>query len=402
MATINFDLTSLFTSDLIVNGSDTSQTAIDANYSLMTQSLAVGKGGTSSQGLPDNGVFAANTYHQAFDLLYDNTDNGNNGILATATGTFVTFNVTNQAYSALHLFATSGGGASNITVTFNYSDGTNSTATGTVPDWYTLGNITESQDRYYLSQTLNVSTPNASALGSSAGITNDIKLFGLRFTPNSAKILQSVSINKTSTTGKLAFFGAAGVYNASPTITSGNAVNFAENGTGTVYTTVASYPENATLIYSLTGTDADLFNIDNSGLVTFKTAPNFEAPSDNGGNNIYDIIVNVSDGSLTATQNVAITVTDVNEPANLFEVTQDTDNGLGDTAGSLSWAIKQANNTAGLDTIKLTTNVRLAFASDVIRMKTLINSDMIIDGNGKIISGDNNNNGQVDTERWFG
>jgi len=224
VATINFDLTSLFTSDLIVNGTDTSQTAIDANYSLMTQSLAVGKGGTSSQGLPDNGVFAANTYHPAFDLLYDNADNGNNGILATATGTFVTFNVTNQAYSALHLFATSGGGASDITVTFNYSDGTNSTATGTIPDWYTQGNITESQDQYYLSKTLNVSTPNASALGSSAGITNDIKLFGLRFTPNSAKTLQSVSINKTSTTGKLAFFGAAGVTldSTPPTISSLN------------------------------------------------------------------------------------------------------------------------------------------------------------------------------------
>jgi len=430
VATINFDLTSLFTSDLIVNGTDTSQTAIDANYSLMTQSLAVGKGGTSSQGLPDNGVFAANTYHPAFDLLYDNADNGNNGILATATGTFVTFNVTNQAYSALHLFATSGGGASDITVTFNYSDGTNSTATGTIPDWYTQGNITESQDQYYLSKTLNVSTPNASALGSSAGITNDIKLFGLRFTPNSAKTLQSVSINKTSTTGKLAFFGAAGVTldstpptisslnpndeatgvaiganlvinfneaiqkgtgnivirkvsdnsvvetlavtssnitisgsqltinpvndlaystayyvqidsgaiqdlatnnyagignnttwnfqtanppNQPPTITSGNAVSFAENSTGTVYTTIASDPENATLTYSLTGTDAGLFNINNSGLVTFKTPPNFESPTDSNSDNVYGITVNVSDGNSTVTKDVAITVTDVVE-----------------------------------------------------------------------------------------
>jgi len=61
MATINFDLTSLFTSDLIVNGSDTSPTAIDADYSLMTQSFAVAKGGTSSQGLPDNGPTMATT-----------------------------------------------------------------------------------------------------------------------------------------------------------------------------------------------------------------------------------------------------------------------------------------------------------------------------------------------------
>jgi hypothetical protein len=82
-----------------------------------------------------------------------------------------------------------------------------------------------------------------------------------------------------------------------------------------------------------------------------------------------------------------------------WEVTQATDNGLGDIPGSLSWPIKQANNAVGLDTIKLKTNVRLAFADDLIRMKTLINSDMIIDGqtgSQYVISGDNNNNGQVD------
>jgi hypothetical protein len=56
MSIINFNLAPLFTSDLILNGSDTSQTAIDSNYSLITQSFAVSKGGTSSQGLPDKGA----------------------------------------------------------------------------------------------------------------------------------------------------------------------------------------------------------------------------------------------------------------------------------------------------------------------------------------------------------
>ena len=211
MSVFNFDLSTVFTSDLIVNGSDTSQTAIDANYSLMTKSFAVAKGGTSSQGLPDNGVFAANSYHPAFDLLYDNANNGNNGILATAAGVVTTFYTGFQVYSQLHFFATSAGGASNITVKFNYLDGTSSSTSGTIPDWYSTGGITESQNQYYLANTLNLSTPTASALGTAGGITNTVKLFGVMFAPDSTKTLTSVSIDKTSTTGKLAFFGAAGV-----------------------------------------------------------------------------------------------------------------------------------------------------------------------------------------------
>ena len=40
--------------------------------------------------------------------------------------------------------------------------------------------------------------------------------------------------------------------------------------------------------------------------------PNFEAPTDAGGNNVYDVIVQVSDGTLTDTQAIAVTVTNLN------------------------------------------------------------------------------------------
>ncbi|MFN7306080.1 MAG: cadherin-like domain-containing protein, partial [Acetobacteraceae bacterium] len=76
--------------------------------------------------------------------------------------------------------------------------------------------------------------------------------------------------------------------NDAPVITSGTTASFAENGTGTVYQAAGSDPEGATLTWSLGGTDADLFNISSSGAVTFKTAPNFEAPADAGTNNVYD------------------------------------------------------------------------------------------------------------------
>jgi hypothetical protein len=68
------------------------------------------------------------------------------------------------------------------------------------------------------------------------------------------------------------------------------------------------------LAWSIAGTEAAFFNIDTAtGVVTFKTSPNFEAPADSGANNIYDIIVQASDGTLNATQDVAITVTDLDE-----------------------------------------------------------------------------------------
>ncbi|MEI6444495.1 MAG: hypothetical protein WCO29_15515, partial [Nostocales cyanobacterium ELA583] len=103
--------------------------------------------------------------------------------------------------------------------------------------------------------------------------------------------------------------------NEAPVITSAATASFAENGTGTVYTVTATdIDADTTLTYSLSGDDADLFNI-NNGAVTFKTTPNFELPGDSGENNVYDINVIANDGTSTATQAVAITVTNVNDEA---------------------------------------------------------------------------------------
>ncbi|MCE7992287.1 MAG: hypothetical protein HEP71_09915 [Roseivirga sp.] len=96
-----------------------------------------------------------------------------------------------------------------------------------------------------------------------------------------------------------------------PVFTSATAVNFAENGTGTAYTVVATDANQVT--YSLgTGNDEGLFNI-NGGIVTFKNAPDFEAPADGDTNNTYVINVIASDGTHSVNQDVTITVTDVNE-----------------------------------------------------------------------------------------
>ena len=109
-----------------------------------------------------------------------------------------------------------------------------------------------------------------------------------------------------------------GKVNTAPSITSPTTATTPENVSTTtaVYTATGTDPDaGTTLTYSITGgADANLFNINSStGAVTFKTSPNFEAPADSGANNVYDIVVQVSDGTLTASQAVAITVTDVAE-----------------------------------------------------------------------------------------
>ena len=103
--------------------------------------------------------------------------------------------------------------------------------------------------------------------------------------------------------------------NEAPGVTSAATANFAENASGTVYQAAGSDPDaGTTLSWTLGGADAALFDISSTGAVTFKAAPDFEAPGDAGGNNVYDITVTASDGTLSsAARAVAITVTNVNE-----------------------------------------------------------------------------------------
>ena len=76
--------------------------------------------------------------------------------------------------------------------------------------------------------------------------------------------------------------------------------------------------EGAGLTYSLTGgADVLLFSIVGAtGVLTFNAAPNFEIKADVGGDGVYDVQVTVTDsgtGTLTDVQDIAVTVTDVNE-----------------------------------------------------------------------------------------
>lgn len=97
--------------------------------------------------------------------------------------------------------------------------------------------------------------------------------------------------------------------NNPPSISNTNMnISVVENQTS-AFTVNATDPNGDTLTYSLSGDDVSLLSISNQGVVTFNTEPDFENPSDADTNNVYKITVIVSDGSLNATANFEITVT---------------------------------------------------------------------------------------------
>ncbi|MEP4196907.1 MAG: Ig-like domain-containing protein [Aliishimia sp.] len=100
-------------------------------------------------------------------------------------------------------------------------------------------------------------------------------------------------------------------------------------------TTEVSLEENLTDVMTLTasdvdagdvlsfgvagGADASLFQVDpNSGALSFVNAPDFEAPGDTTGDNIYNLVVSVTDGQAIRLRVAKVTVTD--DPAEIAGV----------------------------------------------------------------------------------
>ncbi len=106
--------------------------------------------------------------------------------------------------------------------------------------------------------------------------------------------------------------------NDAPVITSngGGAVGgytISENTLGPNPVTATDPDAGANLTYSIIGgADAALFTM-NAGVLQLINPPNFEAPADQNGDNVYEVIVQASDGTLTDTQTINLTVTNANE-----------------------------------------------------------------------------------------
>ena len=145
-----------------------------------------------------------------------------------------------------------------------------------------------------------------STVGGSLYITNT----------NGVPLSRIVCAENTNLTAKITSSGL--IYftqlNTAPNFTSGGTFNVSENSTA-VATVTASDAEANPLTYTISGgADADKFWIDSgTGVLIFLSAPNFESPSDAGADNVYNLTVQVTDGALTATREIAVTVTNVSD-----------------------------------------------------------------------------------------
>lgn len=117
--------------------------------------------------------------------------------------------------------------------------------------------------------------------------------------------------------------------NTAPVFTGSASVSVAENTTATGYVATATDADGNAVDFSLGGgADQSAFQIDSSsGALSFVTVPDYENPADNNRDNVYTVDIVATDGMTPATQNVAITVTNVadgdgsgNEPQNAAPV----------------------------------------------------------------------------------
>jgi Ca2+-binding RTX toxin-like protein len=107
--------------------------------------------------------------------------------------------------------------------------------------------------------------------------------------------------------------------NEPPLLTAPATATVPENTTVVANDIAVEDPDAGTVLsFSLSGPDAAKFAFDAaSGVLSFLTAPNFEAPTDVGGDNVYNVTLTVMDNgtpSLRASQAIVVTVTNVNEP----------------------------------------------------------------------------------------
>ena len=90
-------------------------------------------------------------------------------------------------------------------------------------------------------------------------------------------------------------------------------VIYAENGMGDVATYGAVGMDAASARWSLEGPDAGDFMISGGGVLTFRSAPDYEMPADADTNNTYMVTVKADNDMYMATRAVTIRVTDVDE-----------------------------------------------------------------------------------------
>ena len=99
-----------------------------------------------------------------------------------------------------------------------------------------------------------------------------------------------------------------------PELSGDTVVSVPENSGRPVATYSATDPERTPLIWRLEGRDAGAFELVD-GVLSFLAPPDFESPANVAGVNTYELTILVSDGTHTASLDVTVIVTDVDESA---------------------------------------------------------------------------------------
>ena len=120
----------------------------------------------------------------------------------------------------------------------------------------------------------------------------------------------TVNVSDGSLSSSQAVAVSVGNVNESPSFSIASAQSYTENSTSSI-SAAASDPDGSSgLSYSLSGLDASKFTVSSVGALSFASSPDYESPSDNGGNNVYNVSVGVSDGSISSSVALVITVSD--------------------------------------------------------------------------------------------
>ena len=110
--------------------------------------------------------------------------------------------------------------------------------------------------------------------------------------------------------------GSAPVVNTAPYFdSSSESIEVLENTTTVIYTASATDDEANRINYSLSDSaDRSKFNIDaSSGEISFRNAPDYEAPDDSDGDRVYKVEISASDTLASNSMELAVTITNVAE-----------------------------------------------------------------------------------------
>ncbi len=182
-------------------------------------------------------------------------------------------------------------------------------------------NITTSEDNPADINVLNNDSfnPNLSLIISSTdgsngstSITNNI----ITYTPNkdfNGTDTFTYNITQLSKTSNANVTVTIDSVNDAPVIDLASTIQVNENQTAVASNFISDADENDTLSLTLSGSDADSFNLSSDNVLTFKSAPDYESDK-----NSYSITLTLTDGTVTVSKDITILIVDVSEIAPIF------------------------------------------------------------------------------------